>query len=236
MVQKIKKPSNKNVKIPLENIIKQTQQTITNKKYIKKTISKKVDYTQKIKQKCLNKQNSFLCPICLDYICLAATTQCSHTFCRECLLEYIEISKNCIVCNKNLRNIPEFRSITLDDQIYSFIKNQDEQNLKAYEERKKAFQNQSQWLKQEMEKLQVGNKLDVRDTNFIWCEGIVLNKSDNLIYELAQNSERIMPHGFYTNQCTIPHYDEKFKDHFVYSKIPKVQLHQNGESYFIIQN
>lgn len=69
----------------------------------------------------------------------------------------------------------------------------------------------------------VGERLDVRDTEYIWCRGFILNvyrKGDtvtellihyqgwNKIYDeiLEINSPRLAPLGFYTNREDIPRY------------------------------
>lgn len=77
-----------------------------------------------------------------------------------------------------------------------------------------------------VDKVEVGDKVDVRDTEFIWCVGLVKMKIEspnkepllavhyegwNKYYDefIPLNSNRIAPLGLYTNRSDIPKYQLK---------------------------
>ncbi|XP_062561026.1 E3 ubiquitin-protein ligase COP1-like isoform X1 [Armigeres subalbatus] len=68
-----------------------------------------------------DKSNDFLCPICFDVITEAHITKCGHTFCYNCIVKSIEMTKKCPKCNFTL---PSHESIVpnylLNDLITKF--------------------------------------------------------------------------------------------------------------------
>mmetsp|Transcript_27262 Transcript_27262/g.26310 ORF Transcript_27262/g.26310 Transcript_27262/m.26310 type:complete len:82 (+) Transcript_27262:730-975(+) len=74
-----------------------------------------------------------------------------------------------------------------------------------------------------IENIEVGQKIDVRDTEYIWCVGVVKIKIESAHKEpllvihydgwnkyfdeiLSQSSQRVAPLGVYTNREDIPKY------------------------------
>lgn len=124
--------------------------------------------------------------------------------------------------------MPLFKSTTNDTLIERMIQHGDESkdpNLRRrklqYDEQVKQF---SIWkMQKEVRSLKVGDKVDVRDADFIWCVATVI-----LVVEavdkptiacvhlegwktlkdefLSIKSPRLAPFGFYTNRFDIPRY------------------------------
>lgn len=74
-----------------------------------------------------------------------------------------------------------------------------------------------------IDKVEVGDKIDIRDTEYVWCEASVKIKIENpnketlLVahYEgwnkyydeiIKMSSQRVAPHGLYTSRKDIPKY------------------------------
>jgi hypothetical protein len=83
-----------------------------------------------------------------------------------------------------------------------------------------------------LEAVEVGAKVDLRDTEYIWCEGTVKIKIEcperepllivhyegwNKFYDeiIKQNSHRVAPHGFYTSRKDLPRYSLKNENSMV---------------------
>lgn len=49
-----------------------------------------------------DKNNDYLCPICMELITEAHITRCGHTFCYQCIVKAIETSSRCASCSSNL--------------------------------------------------------------------------------------------------------------------------------------
>lgn len=83
-----------------------------------------------------------------------------------------------------------------------------------------------------IESAEVGDRIDVRDTEYIWCQGTVKIKIEcpnrepllvvhyegwNKYYDeiIKQNSPRVAPHGTYTTRRDIPRYSLKNENSMV---------------------
>ncbi|XP_010776213.1 LOW QUALITY PROTEIN: E3 ubiquitin-protein ligase TRIM69-like [Notothenia coriiceps] len=60
---------------------------------------------------CLQSEDQFLCPICLDLLIDPVTTPCGHNFCKNCITKhwYISAKCKCPMCNKMFDKKPEMR-------------------------------------------------------------------------------------------------------------------------------
>ncbi|XP_033985602.1 E3 ubiquitin-protein ligase TRIM69-like [Trematomus bernacchii] len=60
---------------------------------------------------CLQSEDQFLCPICLDLLIDPVSTPCGHNFCKNCITKHWDISDKCQcpMCNKMFDKKPEMR-------------------------------------------------------------------------------------------------------------------------------
>ncbi len=72
------------------------------------------------------------CLICLDLLCEPVTTQCGHTFCKFCLVSYLDTNMKCPIC-RNAIIITNRNSLSKNVLLSELAKSK---NPKLYEERK----------------------------------------------------------------------------------------------------
>jgi len=170
-----------------------------------------------------------ICPLCLNFLYKCTTTVCGHSFCERCLDEYLILRKNCFLCDEVVRNKQLVSCFSIDnviEQIISKVASSQEGTLvkERWDKQKKAHKD---WVEgRKIENIEVGDKVDIRDTEYIWCEGKVKIKIEcpnrdtllvvhyegwNKYYDeiIKQNSPRIAPHGLFTSRKDIPKYHLK---------------------------
>jgi hypothetical protein len=174
---------------------------------------------------------SFICPLCFRFIYKCQITVCGHSFCTKCIDEYLIIKKNCFVCDQTIRTAKgsSLLSCFLIDEVVSELisKSGDSDVMAQWETQKCEF---TTWqLKKKIDKIDIGEKLDVRDTDYIWCTGEVrmivesINREPilaihyegwNMWYDefLPITSPRLARLGFYTQRDDIPKYQMKMRD------------------------
>ena len=175
-----------------------------------------------------NDFKSLICPLCLNFIYKCQTTVCGHSFCTKCIDEYLIIKQQCFVCDKTIRTTKGtvlLSCFSIDDVITQLINNTNDTQIKInWENQKCDF---TTWqLSKKLEKIEVGDKLDIRDTGYIWCIGEVtmlvecINKEPMLAIHyqdwnrwydefLPISSPRLARLGFYTSRDDIPKYKMK---------------------------
>ena len=111
---------------------------------------------------------------------------------------------------------------SIDDVISQLILNSEDPDVKVQWEAQKC--DHITWqLKKKIDKIEVGEKIDVRDTDYIWCIGTVRMIIEsatrepiiavhyegwNMWYDefLPLSSQRLARLGFYTDRDDIPRY------------------------------
>ena len=120
----------------------------------------------------------FICPLCFKLMQRCVTTVCGHSFCEYCLDEYLIYKETCFVCDfkakkqTKLRDKPLISNFKVDDIIVQIVDNcqvdavkQDWQNRKKVMDEKVA--------KKKLGKIEIDSVVDMRDTNYIWCEASI---------------------------------------------------------------
>ena len=202
------------IKKRLENITKISQKKtkiLTQKKISENFLLK----TEKITKKDL------ICPICYDFLIKPRTTFCGHSFCDKCYFENMLKFNICPICRSNIKKSRGCFSLSYEKIIKTFISRQNKLQLTNYQHRLVEYKT---WKTlKHITKFEIGVKYDVKDTENIWCIGIIkkivknIGHSDTLfisylgwdkIYDefLCSNSERIAPLGFFTKRRDIPRY------------------------------
>jgi hypothetical protein len=168
---------------------------------------------------------SLICPLCFKFIYKCQTTVCGHSFCTKCIDEYLIIKKTCFVCDKTIRTTKGsvlLSCFSIDDIISQLIFNSEDPDVKVQWEAQKC-EHITWQLKKKIDKIEVGEKIDVRDTDYIWCIGTVRMVIESISNEpviavhyagwnmwydefLPLNSPRIARLGFYTHRDDIPKY------------------------------
>ena len=79
------------------------------------------------------------CLICLDLLVQPSTTMCGHTFCKRCLIQYLEKEQKCPMCRKPIFQSPD--TLSTNFVLESIIK---EKYPNQYNERLKSILNENQ--------------------------------------------------------------------------------------------
>lgn len=161
------------------------------------------------------------CPICFELLVAATATVCGHTFCDRCLMESLILSSFCPICRTPLRSYQTSFTKTIDRHIEKFVDGSKDEKVKETFYKRKA-----EWEKwqndREVKDLPEGSRLDVRDTEYIWCVGVLKKKVEkknsltflihyegwNRVYDeyIPLNSQRLAPLGTFTSRKDIPKY------------------------------
>mmetsp|Transcript_2644 Transcript_2644/g.2771 ORF Transcript_2644/g.2771 Transcript_2644/m.2771 type:complete len:325 (-) Transcript_2644:367-1341(-) len=170
----------------------------------------------------LIKLEQLLCPICLEMMVNPVTTFCGHSFCEFCIFESLIFKSYCPVCREDIRGYKNPRCILLSQLIETLLTN--EEHLGEKQEYHRRKQVHTKWINgRKLVDIEVGAKVDVCDTEHIWCTGVVKLKVErpsrvprllihyegwNRLYDefLSQDSQRLAPHGIFTTRSDIPKY------------------------------
>lgn len=181
---------------------------------------------------------SYGCPICKEIVVGAVVTACGHTFCEECLTNYqlykeVASSQECPVCRTKFDRNPYYKCYDLDYIIEQYL---DPQALSELQQRRTQYKN---WQKlRYLDEVEVGMKIDCKDTEDIWCPAVIKLIIDRVnsiplllihydgwhsMYDelFPKNSPRLALRGFYTERSKI------------YIDIPRYQLvnrHDNTQA------
>ena len=125
--------------------------------------------------KSFGKVDCLTCCICMDYIVSSRTAVCGHSFCEECITESLIRKNTCPHCRKDIRRWVLQKSEIIDNAVKMLIDckraDGDEKEADRMTERLKNHEN---WLeKHNVKFVKPGDKLDVLDTEHIWCSAIV---------------------------------------------------------------
>ncbi len=85
-----------------------------------------------------NISKEYECLICLDLFVEPSTTICGHTFCKSCLMKYLEKEQKCPMCRKPIFQTPE--TISTNFAMENIIK---EKYPSQYQERLKNLTSQN---------------------------------------------------------------------------------------------
>ncbi|TNV74237.1 hypothetical protein FGO68_gene2201 [Halteria grandinella] len=181
---------------------------------------------------------NLICPLCLNFMYKSTTTACGHSFCERCLDEYLILRKTCFLCEEVIRYKPLVSCFTIDnviEQLITKLGNNHEQpnplappdSLKTIRERwdtqKREHKLWSDGKRLDPANLEPGMKVDIRDTEYVWCTGLLKIKVEcanreplvivhyegwNKYYDeiVKVGSPRLAPHGFYTSRDDLPRY------------------------------
>ncbi len=97
-------------------------------------------------------EKEFTCAICHELIVNAATLQCSHTFCKPCLAEWMKQKKVCPICRKRLTK-PPTRNLTMENVLDKLVKNLSQEDQETRENRRKEIIDQEERASQKLKEL-----------------------------------------------------------------------------------
>lgn len=161
-------------------------------------------------------ESSLQCSICMDLIISCKTAVCGHSFCEECLSESLLRRRECPICRKDIRRQPIHSSLIVDQAVKLLIKVR--ANPEESERLTQRLEKLEKWAAQHQLKecLKPGQRIDVLDTEHIWCSAVIELKvqadgcREPLLlvhYEgwtrkydewVMQDSKRLALSGFYT--------------------------------------
>ena len=166
----------------------------------------------------MHKKADLICPICLKFICTATCCACGHAFCTVCIQEYFLLASDCLVCGQKIRGK---RNTTLcknlDNLVEKLLDSLD--NAEELEDFKlRRAEAKSYILDKRPQNLEVGQKVDVRSFEYVWCVGVIKkilfkqetrSKVLSIHYEgfptefnesISENSSRLARYRFYTGR------------------------------------
>ena len=171
------------------------------------------------------KVEGLTCPICMDFIIGCRIAVCGHSFCHQCISECLIRRKECPQCRKNIRRKVLQLSLMIDNSVKMMVlAKKDLGELDEYTRWEERMLKYQKWLEShKVDSVKAGDKLDVNDTENIWCRATVelvvkTQNRKNLLYVhyegwnrkydeyIYQDSHRIAPLGFYTDRTDIPIY------------------------------
>ena len=170
----------------------------------------------------------FTCTIWMDYMVGAKKLQCGHCFCDQCISFWFLREKVWPICREKVRDEKNTECNLIDftiEHILSRAFHRDSsmlKDLKAWRNRRDKYYKWKQAHK--LKNVKIGDKIDVRDTEYIWWTGAVerilkskYNWADllyihydgwNRCYDeyIPADSERVSPLSLYTTRTDIPKY------------------------------
>lgn len=170
----------------------------------------------------------FSCTICMDYMIGAKKLQWGHCFWDQCISFWFLREKFCPICKEKVRDEKNIEWSLIDFTVEHILtrasKNDSTmlEDLKSWQKRRMQYfkWKRSHWVKT----IKIGEKVDVRDTEYIWCSGnvekILKSKYNcaDLYYihydgwsrwydeYIPADSDRLAPKDFYTSRNDIPKY------------------------------
>ncbi|CAD8050855.1 unnamed protein product [Paramecium primaurelia] len=184
------------------------------------------------------------CRLCKNYYIKFTITQCGHSFCYYCIFEHLLKSHRCPCCQTTLKGLQFIYCNTIDQFIKNsnvLIKNSTIIN------KKKEFK---EWkLKKKITNFNLGDTLDVLDTEHIWCVGQIINIRNqkemlvhfqgwNKVYnEFIQiSSPRLSPLGLFTNRSDILLYQPSLNENSMSNYVRQIgtQNQENDTFNFLI--
>ena len=196
---------------------------------------------------------NLICPLCLNFLYKCTTTVCGHSFCERCLDEYLIIRKVSSIkdnghrlasCATRLSGTSNSYRASLStmssSRSYRGSQLRQARSLSPNLSSKRSGMGRLSCTsdganprgrtfkldRNRIDSIEPGAKIDVRDTEYIWCSGTVKikiecpNKDPLLVvhYEgwnkyydevIKQTSPRLAPHGTYTSRKDLPRYHLK---------------------------
>ena len=89
-----------------------------------KNIQDKMDYASTLQIKIREINPHIVCSLCAGYFIDATTIiECLHTFCKSCLVKYLQSSKYCPTCNTKIHETHPLSNIRLDRTLQDIVQN-----------------------------------------------------------------------------------------------------------------
>ena len=104
----------------------------------------------------------------MDLIISCRTAVCGHSFCEECISESLLRKRECPICRKDIRRWILQKSSLIDQAVMLVASHKDAETQQRYKQR---IENHRLWCEKHKIKdlLKPGMKLDILDTEYIWC-------------------------------------------------------------------
>ena len=119
----------------------------------------------------------FTCTICMDYMVGAKKLHCGHCFCTQCISFWFLREKFCPICKERVRDEKNTECNLIDFAIENILFRGSpdfdslKDDLRNWQKRRTQY---LEWRKSHsLLNIKIGEKIDVRDTEYIWCTGSV---------------------------------------------------------------
>eukprot|EP01117_Protostelium_nocturnum_P016958 TRINITY_DN6807_c1_g1_i1.p1 TRINITY_DN6807_c1_g1~~TRINITY_DN6807_c1_g1_i1.p1 ORF type:complete len:374 (-),score=142.24 TRINITY_DN6807_c1_g1_i1:32-1153(-) len=107
-------------------ILREQQEKVEESERIKKQLEEKIQKEEELEEE-------ITCLICSDLIAIARTLQCSHSFCGNCIHQWIKKSNTCPFCKEPIKEL--IRSRVLDNAIEKIVAGLPKEDQDRFEER-----------------------------------------------------------------------------------------------------
>ncbi|CAD8149768.1 unnamed protein product [Paramecium pentaurelia] len=190
------------------------------------------------------KEENLRCITCSDYFQKFTLTFCGHSFCYLCIFEHLLKSHKCPSCLTTIKGLQFIYCKTIDGFIQSQVVISSQKNNEQYLSRKKDLK---VWkAKKKIQTFNIGDLVDILDTEHIWCVGKILNiiqkKKENQIlvhYEgwnkvydecISIQSPRLSSKGLFTNRKDILLYQPSFNQNTMQNYIRQLEHQQTQQT------
>lgn len=106
----------------------------------------------------------------MDFIVSCRTAVCGHSFCQECITESLLRKRECPCCREDIRKY-QLQTSDLIDKAVTLLADSKGEAAKLADRLSK----HQEWLLKHKvpPEVKAGTKLDVLDTEYIWCKAMV---------------------------------------------------------------
>ncbi|CAD8067194.1 unnamed protein product [Paramecium sonneborni] len=191
-------------------------------------------------------EKNLKCRLCQDYFQKFTITFCGHSFCYLCLFEHLLKSHKCPCCFTKIKGLQFVYCKTIDGFIQSQVIVSSQKHIDNYHSRKNVLK---EWkAKKKIKNFNIGDSLDVLDSEHIWCVGKILKikqkkrnqilihyQGQNKIYDeyISINSPRLSTLGLFTNRKDILLYQPSLNEELLQIYLRYLEQLQNNETSFI---
>jgi len=156
----------------------------------------------------LLKQHLF-CMICNDYFVSPVATNCSHTFCEQCIVEFVEKNGRCFQCDAPHYQIRVHPVKSVESSVNNFVSALNSEYLENYKRKVEAHKAWQETQKPAIYKQ--GDFLEFLGSDYLWHRGVVtkviINKNHantlqitdeedkDWVEMICQNSRRLFRSG-----------------------------------------
>ncbi|CAD8063288.1 unnamed protein product [Paramecium sonneborni] len=191
-------------------------------------------------------EKNLRCKLCQDYFQKFTITFCGHSFCYLCIFEHLLKSHKCPCCFATIKGLQFVYCKTIDNFIQSQVIISSQKHIDNYYSRKQVLK---EWkAKKKIYNFNIGDLIDVLDSEHIWCVGKILNikqkkenqilihyQGYNKVYDeyISMQSPRLSTLGLFTNRKDILLYQPSLNEDLLSNYLRYLEQLQSHQTSFI---